>query len=65
MSAEQYDSQKYTASMFAVRKAMAMLREHFEHVTIEAIYTDSHNVEVTCTQEWTEDDDEEAEKAGS
>jgi hypothetical protein len=58
MGSDTYDTQKYTASMFAIRKAMILLREHFTNVEIVCTYIDNSNVEISCEQTWSEDTDD-------
>jgi hypothetical protein len=63
MSASDYEKQKYLAGAEAARRCMAQLREHFDTVTLNAGYTDASGNEITMEIDWSDDDDEDEEKA--
>lgn len=63
MSAADYDKQKYLAGAETARRCMVQLREHYEAVTINVSYTDASGNEIALEIEWSEDDDDEDDKA--
>jgi hypothetical protein len=61
MGANEYEKQKYLAGADCARRCMALLREHYDSVTINVSYSDAGGNDIALELDWTEDDDDDDE----